>query len=58
MDTFNSLRDAATYAGVSYVTVRRWCERHRIGVLMDGRWRIPRADLDRILAAHRLLKAA
>ena len=52
---FLSLRKAAQAAGVSHVTIRDWCAKHAIGELVDGRWHVRRADLNRILRARSVL---
>lgn len=51
MQHFNSLKEAARHAGVSYITIRVWCKEYGIGDISDGQWRIDREKLDRVIAA-------
>lgn len=50
-----TLRAAARHANVSHHTVKGWCVRYGIGRLVDGRWRIERAALNRIVRARSVL---
>ncbi len=52
MSTFQSLREAAKYADVSYFTIREWARLYGIGELVDGRWHIDKDRLDGFIAAR------
>ncbi|MGJ9441496.1 MULTISPECIES: MerR family transcriptional regulator [Actinotignum] len=45
-------REVASLMGVSRTTVTRWCSENDIRAvrLPSGQWRIPRSEVDRILA--------
>ena len=58
MSTFSSLREAARYAGVSYLTIREWARSYGIGELVDGRWRINQEKLDAYLEDYGALANA
>lgn len=49
------LRQAAKIAGVSRVAVGKWCDKHDIGVMIDGVWHIDRAALMKIVRARLVL---
>lgn len=51
MQHFNSLGEAAKYAGVTPMTIRAWCKEYGIGVKRDNQWRIDRDKLDRVIHA-------
>lgn len=51
MQHFNSLNEAAKYAGVSFVTIRSWCKEYKIGQIESGQWRIDRGKLDQVVNA-------
>lgn len=51
MQHFNSLNEAARYAGVSFVTIRVWAKEYGIGEIVDGQWRIYKSKLDSVIAA-------
>jgi predicted site-specific integrase-resolvase len=51
-DEIVSLRTAASVAGVSYETVRKWCAKYQFGHREGGRWRIPKDKLLRVASAH------
>lgn len=51
MQHFNSLNEAARYAGVSIMTVRTWCKEYKIGQIDRGQWRIDRGKLDQVVSA-------
>ena len=52
MSHFNSLRTAAEYAGVTYQSIRTWSKEYGIGHLQDGKWRIDKDKLDKVIAAR------
>ncbi len=56
MSTFCSLREAATYAGVSYITIRDWAINYGIGELVDGRWHVNKERLDAYVIARSTFK--
>jgi hypothetical protein len=49
------LLEASRRADVDPETVRRWCDRLSLGQLVEGRWRITTADLNRVIEARRVL---
>lgn len=53
---FLSLRQAAKAVGVSHVTIANWCKWYGVGELIDGRWRIQKSGIDRILRLKGSLK--
>lgn len=52
----SSLREAASYAGVSHQTVKNWCKRYGIGKLKGGRWHVSHPRLIMIMAAKQTLR--
>lgn len=50
---FNSLNEAARYAGVSFSTIRYWCREYGIGTVIGGKWRISKSELDRVVTARK-----
>jgi len=46
---FLPLKRAAAVAGRDERTIRRWCERYRIGEKVAGRWSVDRARLEALL---------
>jgi hypothetical protein len=50
---FHSPRQAAKVLGLGQATVHRHCVRHTgFGQWLDGRWRVPQAHIERVLAGE------
>ncbi len=52
---FKSLREAGKYAGVYPGTILMWTDQYDIGEQVEGRWRIDKEKLDKLLEARRQL---
>lgn len=50
------LHNAAEIAGVTFTTVKYWCERYGVGEKVGHQWHIDRAKLDAFMQARSHLK--